>query len=198
MFERDVQNVLNRYLKGKISEDEFLEKSRPWPNYHTDYRPLIEFSKSKGIKVIAANIPRRAAAAVAGANKISPDVLGRDVVYLPETPIYNSRKYNRLFKEMLDRMPPMGPMSKAKPCAMYKAQLLKDAVMAAALHPYLDRRVLFCCGRFHSDYHLGIPYQLKRNFPRLKTAVIAMSSAVHSVPMSRLSELADFFWIPDV
>ena len=76
MFERDVQDTLDAYLKGEIPEDEFLEQARPWPNYLEDYRPLIEFAKSKGIPVIAANIPRRAAAAVAMANKISPDVLG--------------------------------------------------------------------------------------------------------------------------
>lgn len=197
MFERDVQRVLNKYLKGKISEEEFLEKSRPWPNYQTDYRPLIEFSKSRDIPVVAANVPRRAAAAVAQANKISPEILGPDAIYLPETQPFDSRKYYRLFQAKLEGMPPMGPMGQAKPRALYKAQLVKDAVMAAALDPYLTRRILFCCGHFHSDYHLGIPYQLRKNHPRLKIAVIAMSSAVAKVPMKRLSELADFFWIPD-
>lgn len=165
MFERDVQKVLNQYLKGKISEGEFLEKSRPWPNYQTDYRPLIEFSKAKGIPVIAANVPRRAAAAVAQANKISAEVLGPDAQYLPENPPFDSRKYYQLFKATMEGMPPMGPMGQTKPRALYKAQLVKDAVMAASLDKVLARRILFCCGHFHSDYHLGIPYQLKKNHP---------------------------------
>lgn len=78
MFERDVQDILDAYLKGDISEDQFLEQSRPWPNYQDDYRPLIELGKRKGIPVIAANVPRRVAAAVAMANKISPKVVGGD------------------------------------------------------------------------------------------------------------------------
>src|SRR4030043_2041291 len=76
MFERDVQESLNAYLKGKISEKKFLKQARPWPNYLEDYRPLILFAKSKGMPVIAANIPRRAAAAVSMANEISPEARG--------------------------------------------------------------------------------------------------------------------------
>lgn len=197
MFERDVQNVLDAYLQGKISEAEFLENSRPWPNYQQDYRPLIEFCKSKGIPIIAANIPRRAAAAVARANKISPEVLGPDSIYLPEKPPFKSSKYYGLFKATMEDMPTSGPMSQVKPQGLFKAQILKDAVMAASLDAFLDRHILFCCGRFHSDYHLGIPYQLKKTHPSLKVAVIAMASVVYEMPMKMLSKLANFFWIPD-
>jgi uncharacterized iron-regulated protein len=197
MFERDVQPVLNKYLKGKISEEEFLNASWPWPNYQTDYRPLIELAKSRGIPVIAANVPRRAAAAVARANKISPEVLGADAIYLPAEPPFDSRRYYQLFQAAMAGMPPQGPMGQAKPQALYKAQLLKDAVMADALKPFLDRRILFCCGHFHADFHLGIPYQLRKTHPGIKIAVIAMSSVVDEMPMKMLSKLADFFWIPD-
>jgi uncharacterized iron-regulated protein len=197
MFERDVQEVLDAYLEGKISEASFLEQSRPWPNYPSDYRPLIEFSRSKGIPVVAAHVPRRAAAAVARANKITPEVLGPDAVYLPENPPFDSRRYYQLFKATVEDMPAMGPMGQASPRALYKAQLLKDAVMASSLKDFLDRRILFCCGRFHCEYHLGIPYQLRKTHPGLKIAVIAMASVVDEVPMKMLSKLADFFWIPD-
>ena len=198
MFERDVQEVLDAYLQGKISEAAFLEQSRPWPNYQEDYRPLIEFSKSKGISVIAANVPRRAAAAVARANKISPEVLGTDSIYLPEKQPFNSRKYYELFKATVADMPPaIGSMGQHKQQALYKAQMLKDAVMAASLVGFLDRHILFYCGHFHSDYHLGIPYQLKKTHPDLKIAIIAMASVVYEVPMKMLSKLANFYWIPD-
>lgn len=197
MFERDVQEILDSYLEGKISETEFQKQSRPWPNYQTAYRPLIEFSKSKGIPVIAANVPRRAAAAVARANRISSEVLGPDSIYLPEKPLFQSRKYYELFKTTVKHMPAGGPMGQLKPQALYKAQILKDAVMAASLETFLDRHILFCCGHFHSDYHLGITYQLKKTHPDLKIAVIAMSSVVDDIPMKMLSRLADFFWIPD-
>jgi uncharacterized iron-regulated protein len=58
MFERDVQAVIDDYFAGKISEEEFLKQSRPWPRYATDYRPMVEFAKAHGWKLIASNVPR--------------------------------------------------------------------------------------------------------------------------------------------
>src|SRR5438045_3390024 len=65
MFERDVQPQLDDYLAGRISEEEFLKAARPWPNYASDYRPLIEFARVHGWRVIAGNVPRRYASQVA-------------------------------------------------------------------------------------------------------------------------------------
>src|SRR5262245_14317540 len=65
MFERDTQAAVDDYLAGGINESEFLKISRPWPNYATDYRPLVEFARMKGWHVLAANVPRQYASAVA-------------------------------------------------------------------------------------------------------------------------------------
>jgi uncharacterized iron-regulated protein len=59
MFETDVQVVLDEYLKGLISERHFLLSSRPWKNYETDYRPLVEYARAQGLPVVAANAPAR-------------------------------------------------------------------------------------------------------------------------------------------
>lgn len=58
MFERDTQSALDAYLVGHISEEDFLNVSRPWPNYETDYRPLVEFARLHGWRVVASNAPR--------------------------------------------------------------------------------------------------------------------------------------------
>ena len=58
-FQRDVQPILDEYLDGLITESAFRADSRPWPRYETDYRPLVEYAKSKSLPVIAANAPRR-------------------------------------------------------------------------------------------------------------------------------------------
>ena len=197
MFERDVQDILDAYLKRTISEKEFLKQSRPWPNYLQDYRPLVEFAKKKEMPVIAANIPRRAAAAVAMANKISADVMGEDSRYLPKTFHLKSKEYHKRFVSSMREMPHSSPMKGMKVDGLYKAQVLKDSVMAASVEPFLDRRTLFCCGRFHSDYHLGIPYQLQKNNPKLKIAVIAMASSVENLFMEDRSKIADFIWIDE-
>ncbi|HVF54616.1 MAG TPA: ChaN family lipoprotein [Pyrinomonadaceae bacterium] len=59
MFERDVQTILDEYLAGLINERHFLASSRPWNNYGTDYRPLVEFAREHEFGVIAANAPAR-------------------------------------------------------------------------------------------------------------------------------------------
>ena len=197
MFERDVQDILDAYLKRKLSEKKFLEQSRPWPNYLKDYRPLIAFAKKKGMPVIAANIPRRAAAAVAMANKISPDVMEEDRRYLPKKLHLKSKECYERFVSSMEEIPHFTPMKGMKVDGLYKAQVLKDSVMAASVEPFLGRRTLFCCGHFHSDYHLGIPYQLQRNHPKLKIAVIAMASSVEKLPMKDRSRIADFIWVEE-
>jgi uncharacterized iron-regulated protein len=197
MFERDVQDVLDAYLKGKITEKKFLKQARPWPNYPTDYRPLIELAKKKGIPVIAANVPRRAAAAVVMVNKVSPDVVGDDRRYLPKMLHLKSKEYYKRFASSIEEMPHFAPMKGMKMDGLFKAQVLKDSVMAASVEPFLDRRTLFCCGHFHSDYHLGIPYQLKKNHPKLKIAVIAMAPSLENLSMKDRSKVADFIWVEE-
>ncbi|MEM8560352.1 MAG: ChaN family lipoprotein [Bacteroidota bacterium] len=59
MFEQDVQLVLDEYLAGLIRERDFLASARPWSNYDTDYRPLVEHAREQGWPVIAANAPAR-------------------------------------------------------------------------------------------------------------------------------------------
>jgi len=197
MFERDVQDTLDAYLEGTIPEDKFLDLARPWPNHREDYRPLVECAKAKGIPVIAANVPRRAAAAVAMANKISPEVLGSDDTYIPNTFYPDSKEYYKRFLATMETMSNRAPMKRRKTEALFKAQVLKDAVMAGSLNAFLDRRILFCCGHFHSDYHLGIPYQLQKNHPRLKITVITFASYVGELPMKDRSRIGDFIWVEE-
>jgi len=71
MFERDVQPIVSGYLSDQMTRGFFLDNSRPWPNYETDYQPMVEFiHKSKNNStVLAANVPRRYAALVAAGNE---------------------------------------------------------------------------------------------------------------------------------
>lgn len=75
MFERDTQSLIDDYTAGRSNEEDFLRSSRPWPNYSTDYRPLVEFARVHGWKVIASNTPRRIAVQVSreGLNAARPD-----------------------------------------------------------------------------------------------------------------------------
>jgi len=59
MFERDVQYVVDEYLRDEITEDHFLRSARPWEDYEARYRPLVEAAKASGDPIVAANAPRR-------------------------------------------------------------------------------------------------------------------------------------------
>jgi hypothetical protein len=108
-------------------------------------------AKAQGIPAIAANAPRRTAAAVAMADAISSEVVGKNSITLPRILHFDSDEHFKHLAAQMKIMPPSVPMKGYKVEALYKAQVLKDAVMAASLEPFLKQRIFFCCGRFHSD-----------------------------------------------
>jgi uncharacterized iron-regulated protein len=73
MFERDVQYIVDEYLQGLITESQFLSSARPWEYYETDYKPMVELAREKGLPIIAANAPRRYV------NRVSR--MGRDALF---------------------------------------------------------------------------------------------------------------------
>ncbi len=154
MFETDVQTILDSYLAGEVTEDEFLAESRPWGNYPADYSPMVNYAKENGYRVIAANVPRSFAAAVArgglGAVLQEPGFESLSVDS-------SNAGYRERFLATMDAIGDQMHGMPVDPENMYRAQLLKDAVMAQSVR---NMEVLFVCGSFHSDYRSGIPDQL--------------------------------------
>jgi len=65
MIERDNQDELEAYLSGEITAKQLDSSARLWPNYKTDYAPLVNYAKKKSIPFIGTNIPRRFASLIA-------------------------------------------------------------------------------------------------------------------------------------
>jgi uncharacterized iron-regulated protein len=57
-YDRECQSVLEEYLGGLVDLDTFLGDARPPANY-SDYQPLIDYCKEKGLPAVASNCPRR-------------------------------------------------------------------------------------------------------------------------------------------
>lgn len=193
MFERDVQNILDSYLKNEITESEFLLSSRPWPNYETDYKPLIEFAKENKIPVIASNIPRKFASIISKS--------GKDSLYKIENikdlffePTVDLESYKERFFEFMSSIVPSSPMGNLNKENTYISQLFKDATMAGSIKNFLDAnkdyKVLHITGEFHSNFHLGIYSQLNKMLPEKKIATIAVVDSTDFDPL-----LADFIFI---
>ncbi len=180
MFERDTQPVLNQYLQGKISEKEFLKKSRAWPNYLTDYKPIIEFAKKHHIDVIAANVPRRYAAMInkKGINALD-NLPENEKRYVAQKLKVLNGKYKKVFIQTMAAN--MGgtnsPMMAKMFDNIYAAQCLKDDTMAESIYNYLKSHpntfVIHYNGDFHSNSHLGTAEKLQLLDKTLKIAVIS-------------------------
>ncbi len=174
MFERDVQIVLDEYLKGQITESHFLTSSRPWGNYKTDYRPLVELAKEKGIPVIAANAPRRYVNMVSRGGRAKLDALSDDAKrWLPKLPYAEpSPAYAAKFKAL------MGPSAEAQMGLdnILSSQALWDASMADAIARFLKKRdnglVIHLNGSFHSEKRLGAVEHLEKYAPKARSIVV--------------------------
>lgn len=185
MFERDVQDVVTLYVGGYVSKEYFLNNARPWDSpdspYADHYGPVVELARENGWDLVAANVPRRAARAVAREEAPSS---GGSIFASPVSDLESSR-YSREFVATMNAM--MGGhgsgMTESSP--MYAAQVLKDETMARAIATVFRGegadggggrwpRVVHWNGRFHSDWGLGTVERLKRRLPGLRIAVVTM------------------------
>jgi len=170
MFEADNQELLNNYLLGKINEDTLKSQARLWPNYETDYRPLIEFARNTNLKVVATNVPRKYASVVMkdGFEKLN-SLDENDKKFIAPLPIEYDPELEQ-YKKMLEMQ--MGGHSSPN---LPKAQALKDATMAHFIlaNASQDKLFLHFNGTYHSDYFEGIMWYLKRKNADLKILTIA-------------------------
>jgi uncharacterized iron-regulated protein len=172
MFESDNQLLLNEYLKGEISKKSFEQEARLWPNYETDYKPLVEFAKEHGLEFIATNIPRRYASVVYKRGFEALDSLSAEArSYIAPLPIEYDADLPG-YKSMLDEMKGMG-MSHLNE-NLPKAQASKDATMAYSIAGALEDGTLFIHynGSYHSDNHEGIVWYLNKYKPGLRILTI--------------------------
>ncbi|MEA3445232.1 MAG: ChaN family lipoprotein [Bacteroidota bacterium] len=193
MFETDNQLILDEYLSGLISENKFETEARIWPNYKTDYKPLVSFAKENNLQFVAANVPRRYASLVfkngfEGLEKLSNEAKN----FIPELPI----KYNpelECYKSMMNMGG--GGMSAHKTSNFPKAQAIKDATMAGSILKYWKKGQLFLHynGAYHSNNYESMVWYLKQANPNLKVMTI---STVEQDELKTLSEeskgVADF------
>lgn len=204
MFERDAQLVLDEYLGDFIAERHFLRAARAWPGYRSGYRPLVEYARANGLRVLAGNAPRRYA------NRVSR--LGRDALadlpaaskrYLPPLPYAEaSEPYRERFRAFWEAAAghagesgdggeegteseesPPDPEAAREAAEEFErflsAQSLWDASMADVVAGVLaetpDALVVHVNGKFHSAAGLGIPEHLRAYRPGTRFLVMTLA-----------------------
>ena len=204
MFERDTQPSLDDYLAGRLSEEEFLEASRPWSNYPTDYRPLIEFSRAHRWKVIASNAPRPIAQQVSrqGLDAARSGVASERNLVAAEFACPMDDYFKR-FSEAMGKGHPSAHQKQSdekqsdkkqeedkkreeeKRAVIeryYYAQCVKDETMAESIAKALGTQsnsqggplVVHFNGAFHSDYRLGTASRVVRRLPKSNVKVVSV------------------------
>jgi uncharacterized iron-regulated protein len=199
MFETDNQLMLDEYLSGKIKEKNFEAEAKLWPNYKTDYKPLITFARDSAVAFVATNIPRRYASLV---NKMGFEGLESldteakrlmaplPIAYDPSLPGY---------KKMIENIGQAGQEHITE--NLPKAQAIKDATMAWRILSHLSKGKLFLHfnGSYHSENYEGIIWYLKQANPSLRIVTIASAEQADISKLAKASEgVADYLLVMPV
>ncbi|MCL1668123.1 ChaN family lipoprotein [Elizabethkingia ursingii] len=174
MFERDNQPQLDRYLAGKLDSKNMKDSVRLWNNYTTDYKPLLDFAKTKNLKFVAGNIPRKYASQVAKQGLEPLNTLtAQEKAYIADLPIkvtLDTPGYKEMKTMMGDHADDLKVMN------FISAQAVKDATMAESIFKSLEpgKTFIHYNGNYHSKEYGGIYWYLKQKNPNLKIAVISV------------------------
>ena len=193
MLERDNQEALDRYLQGAIDQKGLDTLARLWNNHKTDYKPLVDFSKTHQLPFVATNIPRQYANLVYKKGIQALDTLPASekqwIVRLPfpyDGTLSQYEKIKKMSGHSTDNLP--------------MAQAIKDATMAESILMHLKPNALFVHfnGSYHSDYYQGIGWYLKRERPNLRILTIGTTSQAALKKLAKENyNQADFILVVD-
>jgi len=172
MFEQDQQAALDRYLIGGITDKQLKDSLRLWPNYSTDYKPLILFAKENKLACIASNVERKYASLLFKSGRIALDTISplkKSQMADLQFPIDTTLSQYASLNEMAAHM---GGGN------MLEAQALKDATMAKYILQELreDNQIIHYNGAYHSDYYQGILWYIQQSKPLIKVTTISTVS----------------------
>lgn len=181
MWERDVQPLLDRYLAGSATEEELMKDGRPWKNYASDYRPLVELARAHSWPVVASNTTRTLASLVSRQGLSALDTLPAGVrLQVAETIACPEDEYFEEFRAVMGDMSrhQSGAVSPDSAAArlkrIYHAQCIKDETMgesvARAWAP--GRLVVHYNGAFHSDFRLGTAERARQRAAGAEVVVV--------------------------
>lgn len=192
MLEADNQTSLDAYLKGEIDAATYKEETRLWPNYPTDYAPIVDWAKENKIPFTATNIPRRFANMVYKDDFVALDSLtDLEKTWIAPLPIpldIELETYQEILTMMGDHGTPL----------LVKAQAIKDATMAHFILKNKQPNKLFLHynGAFHSNKHEGIIWYINEYEEGLKVKTI---TTVEQSDIGKLEktnrDLADFILV---
>ncbi|MFB2924971.1 MULTISPECIES: ChaN family lipoprotein [Aeromonas] len=170
-FSRADQPVLDAYLAGRIGEAALIRDGNAWPNYQSDYRPLVEFAKAHHLPVIAANAPKPLVSCVGQEGPAWLEQLPASRrSQLARTLTLGDDPYRQKFMASLHHG---DADSNAR---RFAAQTSWDDTMAESMVDYLrshpGQRIMHIAGNFHVEGGLGLASRIASRNPDLKVALV--------------------------
>jgi uncharacterized iron-regulated protein len=194
-FQLGQQEAINQYLHGSISEDQFLEAvdwKESWGFDYLFYRPLMLFSKEKGLKVLALNAPAAIVRKVARVGLSGLTAEERNQI--PEHIDLGNEAERAYVREAFGVHKNMDLKDFER---FYEAQCVWESTMAETISRHLassgGKMVVFS-GDGHIVYKFGIPDRTVRRIPVTAATVVLHPTAGHEAVEKNL---ADFVWLTD-
>lgn len=170
-FSRADQKTLDAYLADQIGEAALIREGNAWPNYPSDYRPLVEFAKVNQLPVIAANAPKSLVSCV---GQEGPE-------WLDQLPAVRRSQLARQLtlgddpyrQKFMASMHHGDADSNAR---RFAAQTSWDDTMAESMVDYLathpGQQIMHIAGNFHVEGGLGLASRIASRDPSLKVALV--------------------------
>ena len=167
MFNPEQQQVLDSWVAGELSEEDFLRQVDWFTNWRMNfalYRPLLDYCRENRIPIVALNAPK---SLVHQVGRTPFEDLPEEVrSQLPEFDFNDP--YQRAMTEGIYSGHSMG---KAMSDGFLRVQTLWDETMAQNLANYLQspqgegRQAVVVAGGNHVRYGFGIPRRVHRRLP---------------------------------
>ena len=175
MFNEAQNPVLDDYISGKLTEEEFLDQSdyfNTWGHNYRYYKPIFDFAREHHIKMYGVNIAHEYSSKIGrgGIESLTPEE--QEKIPQIDTTDVEHRFYIKAAMEGMDALSP-SQFSK-----IYAAQCLWDAAMGdGAIRVAKENPgsiVLILVGSGHVAYNLGIGKIIKKRSDFPFASVIAI------------------------
>ena len=194
-LERHEQAIVDRYLRGEIGVDEFIDStgSRNWAGKDTwvrFFQPLVDAADEAGSPVVAANAPRdevrrarteghAALAALPESERTTFDLPLGKPAGLPDS------RWNDAWAAYQDRFRAImssdggasDPEVRARLDSLFLSQSVWDATMGASASYALDAgapKVVLCAGCFHVESRGGTVLQFEARRPSARVLTVTI------------------------
>lgn len=200
-FDRNKQEVVNRYLAGTLPEEDFLDEVHWMGPTFTKYKTQVLFPTRHGGTTLGLNMDRILTTKVAknGIENLSD----ADKLLLPPQFTMGNDGYFERFKEtMAGHLPPSAKIEN-----YFQAQSIWDETMAWTAKEFLDQNptqvLMIIVGDFHASHGGGLPDRLKargiQNVVTISQVNFSGSTPEEQNelinPGTKWGPRADFIWI---